>query len=278
MAHLTVAGDGRIYYEHYAGGAATVVLSHGWGMGCRVWDNTSARLQDAGYGVVVYDHRCCGASDKDFADVSVAALGSDLAGLCEHLQLERPVLNGWSLGGAVVVDAAIRLGANVGGLVLTGAATPRYTQAEGFPHGGQAADVAATVAALRADRVNFLRTLYFDGVFARDPGEAVKDWCWRIALQASPGADASLADLAQLDQRRDMALLTCPALVTVGAQDGVVAPDISRAAAKCMANSQLVEFAGCGHGVFLEDPEGYHQALLNFLRSLPPAAPPSPQA
>ena len=265
MAQLTVAGDRRIYFEHYLGGRTTVVLSHGWGMGCRVWDNTAARLQDAGHGVVVYDHRCCGASDKDFADVSVAALGGDLVRLCEHLQLERPVLNGWSLGGAVVVDAAARLGGNLGGLVLTGAATPRYTQAEDFPHGGQTEDVVATVAALRADRVNFLRALYFDGVFARDPGEAVKDWCWRIALQASPGADASLADLAQLDQREDMARLTCPALVAVGVEDGVVSPGISRDAAQRLRQAELLEFKGCGHAVFLEDPERYHSALLNFL-------------
>ena len=265
MAHLQVAGNRRIYFEHHAGSGAAVVLSHGWGMGCRVWDNTAARLLDAGRSVVVYDHRCCGASDKDFAEVSVDVLGADLAQLCGHLRLDRPVLNGWSLGGAVVVNAATRLGENLGGLVLTGAATPRYTQAEGFPHGGQAEDVAATVAALRADRVNFLRALYFDGVFARDPGEAVKDWCWRIALQASPGADASLADLAQLDQREDLARLSCPALVAVGTEDGVVAPDIGRAAAKCLANSELVEFEGCGHGVFLEDPEKYHQALLDFL-------------
>lgn len=265
MAHLQVAGNWRIYFEHHAGSGTAVVLSHGWGMGCRVWDNTAARLLDAGRSVVVYDHRCCGASDKDFAEVSVDVLGADLAQLCGHLRLDRPVLNGWSLGGAVAVNAATRLGENLGGLVLTGAATPRYTQAEGFPHGGQAEDVAATVAALRADRVNFLRALYFDGVFARDPGEAVKDWCWRIALQASPGADASLADLAQLDQREDLARLSCPALVAVGAEDGVVAPDIGRAAAKCLANSELVEFEGCGHGVFLEDPEKYHQALLDFL-------------
>ena len=265
MAHLKVAGNRRIYFEHHVGGGTTVVLSHGWGMGCRVWDNTTARLLDAGHSVVVYDHRCCGASDKDFAEVCVDVLGADLAQLCGHLRLDRPVLNGWSLGGAVAVNAAARLEENLGGLVLTGAATPRYTQAEGFPHGGQAEDVAATVAALRTDRVNFLRTLYFNGVFARDPGEAVKDWCWRIALQASPGADASLADLAQLDQREDLARLSCPALVAVGAEDGVVPPGIGRDAAQRLRNAELLGFDGCGHAVFLEDAERYHSALLDFL-------------
>ena len=268
MGRLSMEGDRQIYFEHYAsgpGGQQTVVLSHGWGMSCRVWDNTVARLVDAGHGVVTYDHRCCGQSDKDFADVSIEALGADLAALCQHLALGRPVLSGWSLGGAVVVDAASRLGSNVGGLVLTGGATPRYTQGEGFPHGGQAEDVAATVAALRADRVNFLKSLYFDGVFAKDVGEDVKGWCWRIALQASSGADASLGALAQLDQRSAMAELSCPALVATGGQDGVVAPAIGRYAAGSLPSAELVEFEDCGHAVFLEDADRYHGALLDFL-------------
>ncbi len=264
MGRLRVAAGKEIYFEHHLG-ERTLVLSHGWGMGCRVWDDTVARLRDAGFGVVTYDHRCCGASDKDFADVSIEALGSDLAALCRHLALERPVLNGWSLGGAVVVDAAARLGAGVGGLVLTAGATPRYTQAEGFPHGGLSADVAATVAALRADRVNFLRTLYFDGVFAQEVGEAVKQRCWQIALQASPAADASLGALADLDQRRTITGLDCPALVLAGAADGVVPASIGRFAAAALPNAEFVEFADCGHAAFLEDPDGYHSALLDFL-------------
>ena len=73
------------------------------------------------------------------------------------------MLNGWSLGGAVAIDAAARLGSRLAGLVLTCGATPRYTRGDDFPYGGTAADVAATVAALRADRVNFLKAPLLPG-------------------------------------------------------------------------------------------------------------------
>ena len=264
MGRLRVESGKEIYFEHHRG-ERTVVLSHGWGMGCRVWDDTVASLADAGYGAVAYDHRCCGASDKDFTDVSIESLGADLAMLCRHLNLERPVLNGWSLGGAVVVDAGARLGSGLGGLVLTGGATPRYTQAEGFPHGGLPEDVAATVGALRTDRVNFLRTLYFDGVFAADVGEAVKQRAWQIALEASPAADASLGALAGLDQREAMAGLACPALVVAGGADGVVPADIGRFAAETLPDAELAVFDDCGHAPFLEDRDRYHSLLLDFL-------------
>ena len=269
MAHLRLS-EGDIYYERFVGDAASpiVLLSHGWGMSGRIWDDVTARLTDEGFGVVRYDHRNCGESSKDFADVSVAALGDDVVSICSHLKLDRVVLNGWSLGGAVAVDAAAKLSARLAGLILTGGATPRYTQADGFPHGGQQADVAATVAALRADRVNFLRALYYDGVFVAPVSEATKAWAHGIALGASPGADASLAALADLDQRSIMAGLDVPALVVFGDTDGVVDPAIGAFAAELLPQGRFVGFSGCGHAPFLESPAEYQSTLFDFLREL----------
>jgi pimeloyl-[acyl-carrier protein] methyl ester esterase len=262
--------DRHIYFEHFAGAAAlpTVLLSHGWGMSGRVWDDVTAKLTDEGFGVVSYDHRNCGQSSKDFEDVSVAALGDDIVGICSQLHLDHVALNGWSLGGTVVIDAAAKLGARLVGLIVTGGATPRYTQAEGFSHGGLPADVVATVAALRADRVNFLRTLYYEGVFAGPVSEATKAWAYSLALQASPGADASLAALADVDQRSIMAGLDVPALVIFGDSDGVVDPAIGAFAADLLPQGRLVGMSGCGHAPFLEKPAEYQSTLLEFLRGL----------
>mgnify|MGYP001814826228 FL=1 len=269
MSYLTVAEGKQIYFEHYPGSGPTVVLSHGYGMSGQAWANTVARLMDAGRGVVVYDHRCCGRSEQDFADASIEVLGDDLVALVNHLELSRVVVNGWSLGGAVVMDAAGKLsgqpGDRLAGVVPTGGATPRYTQTTDFPYGGQPADVEATIVALRADRVNFLKALYFDGVFASAVTEDVKRWCWQISLGASPGADASMLALANLDQRETLKKLSVPVLVCIGSKDGVLAPDIARAAAEMASDGRLLEMPECGHAPFLEDPETYHDALLSFI-------------
>ena len=46
----------------------------------------------------------------------------DVVRLVDHLSLDRPVINGWSLGGAVATAAVAKLGERASGLVLTGGA------------------------------------------------------------------------------------------------------------------------------------------------------------
>lgn len=266
MAYLNVESQRRLYYEDHHGDHLPVLLVHGWGMSCRVWDTTTASLSDARHRVICFDQRGCGNSDKDFAEVSVAAGARDIVKLVESLGLKRVVLNGWSLGGALAADAAARLGDRCAGLVLTGGATPRYVQADDFPYGGEPGSVAETVAALRSNRTPFLHGLA-RAVCAKDPGDGVIDWLWQIFQQTSPAADAGLAELDHLDQRDVLAGLDLPVLVYVGTEDGFVAPDIGRAAAE-MTSGRLIEFEGCGHAPFLEEGERYRETLHEFLSTL----------
>jgi len=167
-----------------------------------------------------------------------------------------------------VVEAAPNLTAELRGLISTCGATPRYTQADGFPHGGTADDVAGTVTALRADRVNFLLALYSEGAFAKPVSDAVKQQAHAIALQASPAADGSLGALAHIDQRDILRQIEVPGLFIAGSADGVVDPAIGEFAANLCPNGNLAVLDGCGHTPFIEDPAAYRAALTPFLISV----------
>ncbi len=262
--------DGSLFYEFRegAGNGPTLVLSHGFGMSSRVFRPLADKVSAAGFGVLSYDQRCCGESDSQFTDVSVASQGQDLAGLVEHLDLTQVVLNGWSFGGAVVLNAAVRLGERCKGLISTAGAMPRYTQTDDFPYGGNVEDVDATVAAIGADRETVLRGLYYEGVFAAPVEEAIKQLCYEIALEAAPGADAALSDLARSDQRAELAGLSCPGLILHGDSDGVVPLAISEAAAEIMQDCELVIFPGVGHAPFFEAEEVYVDRVLGFLNKV----------
>jgi non-heme chloroperoxidase len=267
MAYLQV-GDGRqLYYEHHAGPRLAVMLIHGWGMSCRVWDTTLVALQQAGHAVVAFDQRGCGLSDKDFPATSVGGSAQDVVALVRHLGLSRVALNGWSLGGAIAVAAADLLGKACAGIVLTAAATPRYTQSPDFPHGGPPGAAAGTVGLLREDRANFLMALT-KGVCAIPQSPAVEQWLWSIFMQAAPVADTALAELDTLDQRAVLAALDVPVLSIIGAKDAIVAPDIGRAAGKVAKRGQVEEFESSGHAPFLEEGPRYRKVLLEFVGGL----------
>ena len=267
MSFLNTECDGRVYYESHGDGDNAVVLVHGWGMSVRAWDHVLPALCAAGHRVVLLDHRGCGSSDKDFADMSIGAIAADVVAIVNALSLNKVVLNGWSLGGAVVVEAAAQLGKTCAGLVLTGGATPAYVQKPDFPYGGTEEDMAGTLAGLAQDRVNFLQGLSTI-ICAKEVSPNIENWFWQIFLQSSPLAAATLGELAQLDQREQLANLSMPILSFVGDQDGFVAPDICRWVGANNANARVVEYEGVGHAPFIEAQESYLAELLGFVDSV----------
>ena len=267
MAYVTTSGTRRIYFEHYAGRKMPVMLIHGWGMSCRVWDTTLSALLAAGHEVVTFDQRGCGQSDKDFAENTISLGAEDALAVLRETNVRRVAVNGWSLGGAIATETAHRLGTACSGLVLTAAASPRYAQAPDYPYGGPPGAATETVALMRQDRANF-----FDGltkaVCAVPQSAAMNSWLWSIFMQSAPCADSALVELDALDQRAMLAGLTVPILSFIGAKDVVVAPDVCRSVARIARRCQVVEFENCGHAPFIEDAPRYRAALLDFLGTL----------
>lgn len=264
MAYLEVENSRRIYFEHYRGNRRPVVLVHAWAANSRAWDTVTSALLANGNEVVVVDQRTCGRSDKDFDDVSISALGSDIVTLCQHLELREPILNGWSLGGAAVVDAAARLNDAVGGLVLTGGTTPRYTAASDWPHGSTTDDVQGMLDSLAADRASTMKTVA-RSLCALPVGEAVVDWLWSMFLEMGPRGDELLRALAEIDQRETIRAISAPTLLLHGRQDGFAAFSGTEAAVPLYQNARLVPFDGCGHAPFLENRDQYLPELLAFV-------------
>jgi non-heme chloroperoxidase len=264
MSRFDVESGKSVYYEHYSGTAAPVVLVHGWGMSVRIWDLTLPALLEANHEVVSLDHRGCGLSDKDFAHVTIDAIAGDVVNLISAVGLERPIVVGWSLGAAVTARVAIELGSALGGIVLIGPPTPRYLQADDFPHGATADALDQTRIALRDTRPAFLRVLS-QSVLHQDLGTAYEQWMWDIFMQTSPSADAALFDLGEIDHRAELRSVEIPALVCSGDHDVVVDPAIAQQAVETLPNARLLRFADSGHAPFLDERDKLNAALLEFV-------------
>lgn len=264
MGFLPVENDRSIYFEHHRGEGRPIVLVHGWGATARAWDTTLPALLANGNEVVTVDLRCCGRSDKDFDDVTIAALASDIVRLVDHLGLDRPVVNGWSLGGAVATAAVAQLGDRASALVLTGGASPRYTATDDWPHGGAVADVEAVLASAAANRAETFRGVAA-AVCAENPGEAVLDSIWDMFMAMGPRGDDSLRDLATVDLRKEIASLEVPILLLHGRADAFVPFSAAEAVPTLNHRAEVVEFTSSGHAPFLEERDRYLAELTGFL-------------
>ena len=267
MAKLAVDGDKAVYYEDLGAGDTALVLIHGWGMSGRCWDGVIKPLLDSGLRLVNIDHRGCGRSDHDFADLSIGAIASDVVKVVESLGLKSVILTGWSLGGAVATQAASLLGDRCSALVLTAGASPIYTQKPDLPLGGTAEDVAGVVAAMDDDRVTFLAGLAH-AVCAKPISDAMLTWMGETFIASAARASSTLGELAHLDQREILLALDMPVLSYICGQDGFVAPEISRWVAENHPRAQGVEFPDSGHAPFIEERPDYLRTLVEFTGSV----------
>lgn len=112
------SADGlTIAYDVRGAGEPTLILIHGWMNPRGIWGehpNTLART----HRVVTVDLAGHGESDSDRADWTIGAFGDDVAAVVEALALEDVVLVGFSMGGAVALEATRRLDDRVRGVVF----------------------------------------------------------------------------------------------------------------------------------------------------------------
>ena len=100
----------RIAYAEYGEGDRTLVLAHGLLMNRHMYDQLGPAMAARGFRVITVDLLGHGASDKpaDMRAYSMPAFGDQIAALIDHLELDRPVVGGTSLGANATLELAVR--------------------------------------------------------------------------------------------------------------------------------------------------------------------------
>lgn len=106
-----------IAFEVRGSGDPTIVLVHGWTNSRAIWGEHPHTLART-HRTVALDLAGHGVSGDDRQDWTMDAFGDDVAAVVDELELQRVVLVGFSMGGAVVLEAAERLEDRVVGVVF----------------------------------------------------------------------------------------------------------------------------------------------------------------
>ena len=259
VSDTATSPDGiRIAFEVDGSGAPGLVFVHGWSCDRTYWAN-QMRAFAPRHRVVSVDLAGHGQSGSGRASWSMPAFGGDVAAVVEQLGLDDVVLIGHSMGGDVIVEAALRLVGRVRGLVWVDVYSDLSETAE-----AEAEHEDPFIARLRADFVPEVER-FVRGMFPDDADPALVD---RVATgMAAAPPDVAIDAVRHATQNLGPALaglrrLQLPVVAINPANSRTDVPSMLRAGVR------PVFIGHVGHFPMLEAPERFDAVLAEVVASL----------
>jgi pimeloyl-ACP methyl ester carboxylesterase len=236
---VAVAGA-SLYYATFGAGEP-VILLHGGAGNSEHWANQIPALAGR-FKVIVLDSRGHGRSTRDARPFSYSLMADDIVALMDALGLKRPSLVGWSDGGIVGLDLAIRHPERVGRLVLFGANfNLSGIRKGGGPH--------ATFAA------------YFDRCADDYRRLSPTPASWDAFVGALRAMWSTQPDL----KREQLARIAAPTLVLAGEREEIIRVEHTRELSTLIPGARLLTIRDASHFAPWQQPAAFNAALLAFL-------------
>lgn len=256
--------DGKtINYLDSAGEGSPVILIHAFPMNSGMWAPQFEALGDA-YRLIAPDLSGFGetSAPEDPSDYSMDAYAGEVAGLMDHLNLDKATIVGLSIGGYIAFALHRKYPERFAGLVLAD------TRAEADPPEGVEKRTGQQKLVAEEGTAGLI-----EGLTGALLGESTRsnkpDVVERAkALMDNPAAGfiGALEAMKQRpDSTGDLAGINVPTLIIVGEEDGVTPPDAARKMHEHIGGSRLVSIPECGHLSSLEAPGIFNGALSEFL-------------
>jgi 3-oxoadipate enol-lactonase len=239
---------------------APVVFINSLGSDFRIWDDVVSKLERSN---LRYDKRGHGLSDAPTGPYSIQDHANDLHGLLEHLNLERVVIVGISVGGQIALEFASRFpervvaavfcdtGMKIGNAELWNARIEAVCD-HGLEHISDA-----------------IMQRWFGGDFRHEQAALVRGYQNMLERQPTVGYIATCAALRKSDLHeaaqkvRDARVKT---LVICGKDDQSTPVQLSQELAQALETKlELIDAAG--HLPCIEQPEAFAKILNTFLES-----------
>jgi len=218
--------------------------------------------------VILFDQRGMGQSDKPACDYSMADYAEDAAGILDALGLPSAHVVGFSFGGMVAQELAIRHPEKVRRLVLAGT-TPGGAGGSSYPI-QEFLDLDPETRARRGLEV--MDTRFTPAWQSANPKEAARLIRERMILAARRADDAQL----EAGKRRQLMArarhdcfdrlqrIAAPTLVIAGEHDGQAPVELARNLATGIPDARMVVVPGAHHTLLGGGPDAY-SAMLEFL-------------
>jgi pimeloyl-ACP methyl ester carboxylesterase len=246
---------GSLVYER-RGRGEPLVLVHGTGSRWQVWRPVLDRLV-VHRDVIAVDLPGFGASPADGTEATVEGFSSRLEAFFAELELERPHVAGFSLGGGIALELARRKAVrSATAFAPVGFWTPKETAwcqnrlADSKRLGRILRPIAPALYGVAP-----LRVLFWIQLFGRPWLLSARE-CVETTDAALGAAnfDAVLAGFTDHRFRNADELASCQVLVAWGKRDLIIPVHQAARAERMLPNARHATMPGCGHVPFQDDP------------------------
>jgi pimeloyl-ACP methyl ester carboxylesterase len=255
-----------IAYDDEGRGDDVLVLVHGHPFDRTMWRPQLARFPARGWRVIAADLRGYGESTVVPGVTPLSVFARDIAGLADHLGVERFVLGGLSMGGQIVLECQRRFPGRLRGLVLADTSARAETAA------GRAERARAADRLLREGMAGYAAEVLPKMVAPANITAlpAVAEHVTTMMTAAPPeGAAAALRGRAERpDYTATLGTVAVPTLVVVGSDDEFTPVADARYLADRIDGATLVVVDGAGHMPNLERADEFDAALAGLLATV----------
>ena len=221
-----------------------VVLVHGGDANSEHWAFQAPALAEQ-FQVILLDSRGHGRSPYNGGPLTYTQLADDVLALLDHLDVARAHLVGWSDGGIIGIDLALRHPQRLRKVVAFGANADL---------GGYRTDTGEDEGAI----------IYAFG--------AHNDRDYARLSPAPERYEAMVAALRQMWSTEpaytaaELGAITTPFLIMAGADEEIIAKAHTRYLAATIPGAELALLPNCGHFGLMQEPEAFNAAMLAFLQ------------
>jgi pimeloyl-ACP methyl ester carboxylesterase len=253
-----------LYYDVVGNGPA-LCLINGYRLSSAAWPAAFIARLSARCSVISFDNRGTGRSEKPATGYEFGDMAADVIKLLDSLGLRRVHLFGFSMGGAIAQEIAIRYGDRIDRLVLfstfCGGIWAEPASYAVFKRLLAAENQSPEEAARQAWPVTY------SPEYLAANADAVEQQMRRELEHPTPMfvAQRQMEALRKFDRYRDLPRIRAHTLVATGTQDVLVKPRNSEILASRIPNARLEPLADLGHRAIWEAPEEMADLIGDFL-------------
>ena len=263
MPKVTIE-DIEIAYTDEGSGPA-VVFIHGYPFNRSLWTEQANALAGT-HRAVVPDLRGFGETDSGNLPSTMSQLARDLKLLLDHLQIEKALIAGLSMGGYVTLAFHKEFRDRVSGLLLANTRAEQDSDEAKSSRREQAEKALTEGMAGIAD--SMLPKLLTPETVSKKPDlvKRIRD----MMLKTGPkGAAAALLGMASReDFTTQLSEISVPVLILAGREDALIPMQHSERMHQAITSSRLAVIDHAAHVVNLEQAEAFNHEMMQFVTQL----------